>query len=107
MTDHDAKLEQLLRADVPPAPDPLFRIAVLARLERRRFQRQVARIVGVGAVVTALVAVNAAAINAWLAADVSQLAVVLVVAAAAVWMLPGRTASAMRGFVRTWLGAFF
>jgi hypothetical protein len=103
----DAKLEELLRVDVPPTRDPLFRIAVLARLERRRFQRQVARIVGVGAVVTALVAVNAAAINMWLAADVTRLAVALAVAAATVWMLPGRTASAVRSFVRTWLGAFF
>jgi len=107
VTDHDAKLEHLLRADKPPARDPLFRIAVLARLERRRFQRQIAAIVGVGAVVMAFVAVNAAAINVWLAADVTRLAIVLVVAAATVWVLPGRTASAVRGFVRTWLGTFF
>jgi len=45
----DEKLEQLLRADVAPARDPLFRIAVLTRLERRRFWRQIAAIVGIEA----------------------------------------------------------
>ena len=45
----DNKLEQLLRADVAPARDPLFRIAVLTRLERRRFWRQIAAIVGIEA----------------------------------------------------------
>ena len=38
----DASLEALLRAKLPPASDPLFRIAVLQRRERRRFWRQLA-----------------------------------------------------------------
>ena len=40
--DDDASLEALLRAELPPARDPLFRIAVLERRERRRFWRQLA-----------------------------------------------------------------
>ena len=42
MPDDDTTLEQLLRAGLPPTQDPLFRIAVLERLERQRFRRQVA-----------------------------------------------------------------
>ena len=42
MADDEARLVQLLRGDLPPARDPLFRIDVLARLERRRFRRQLA-----------------------------------------------------------------
>ena len=80
MTDNDAKLEQFLRADLPPARDPLFRITVLARLESRRFRRQVAIMVGVGVAATALVTFNAAAINAWLAEDVTRVALGVVVA---------------------------
>jgi len=55
MTEHqvpdpDARLIERLRADLPPARDPLFRIEVLARLERQRFRRQLARALTVGAV---------------------------------------------------------
>jgi hypothetical protein len=106
VTDNDAKLEQFLRADLPPAYDPLFRITVLARLESRRFRRQVAIMVGVGVAATALVTFNAAAINVWLAEDVTRIALGVVVAAAAVWTLPGRVASALRGFVKN-AGDFF
>ena len=42
MGDDDARLVELLRGDLPPARDPLFRIELLARLERRRFRRQLA-----------------------------------------------------------------
>ena len=38
----EATLVQLLRADLPPARDPLFRIDVLGRRERQRFRRQLA-----------------------------------------------------------------
>jgi len=48
--DNEARLVQLLRGDLPPARDPLFRIDILARLERRRFRRQLARALTLGAV---------------------------------------------------------
>jgi hypothetical protein len=48
----EARLLQLLRADLTPARDPLFRIDVLARLERRRFRRQLAVVLTIGAVST-------------------------------------------------------
>jgi hypothetical protein len=35
-------LVRLLRDDLPPARDPLFRIKVLERRERRRFRRELA-----------------------------------------------------------------
>ena len=50
MADDEARLVQLLRGELPPARDPLFRIEVLARLERRRFRRQLALVLTVGAV---------------------------------------------------------
>lgn len=50
MPDHDARLAELLRSGLPPAHDPLFRIEVLARLERRRFRRQFAMALTFGAV---------------------------------------------------------
>jgi hypothetical protein len=46
----DATLEALLRAELPSAHDPLFRIAVLERLERQRFRRQLVATLTVGAV---------------------------------------------------------
>lgn len=50
MADDEARLVQLLRGDLPPSRDPLFRIEVLARLERERFRRQLALALTVGAV---------------------------------------------------------
>ena len=38
--DADARLDALLRTDPVAERDPLFRIAVLQRLERERFRRQ-------------------------------------------------------------------
>ena len=48
--DDEARLVQLLRGDLPPERDPLFRLDVLARLERRRFRRQLAVALTFGAV---------------------------------------------------------
>ena len=42
MANDEARLVELLRGDLPPARDPLFRLDVLARRERRRFRRQLA-----------------------------------------------------------------
>jgi hypothetical protein len=50
MPDEDATLVQLLRADLPPARDPLFRLDVLARRERERFRRQLLVALTFGAV---------------------------------------------------------
>jgi hypothetical protein len=36
----DARLAAALQAEAPPRHDPLFRIEVLARVERARFRRQ-------------------------------------------------------------------
>ena len=87
MRDNGSALEALLRADLPPKRDPLFRLAVLARRERRELQRRIATAAAFGAA-TALVAFNAAAIGDWLAEDMSRLAGVVAAAAGAVWMLP-------------------
>jgi len=50
MADDEARLVELLRGDLPPARDPLFRLDVLARRERQRFRRQLALALTVGAV---------------------------------------------------------
>ena len=100
----DERLEKLLHADLPPARDALFRIAVLARRERRQFRRQIAATVGIGAAVTVLVGVNAAAISTWLAEDVTRTAAVLAGAAAIAWTIPGAShlvPSPLRSLVRT------
>jgi hypothetical protein len=100
----DEMLDKLLRADMPPSRDPLFRIAVLARRERRLFQRQVVGIVAIGAAATVLVAVYAAAISTWFAADSTRVAYVLAVAAAVAWTVPGASRlvpSPLSNLVRT------
>ena len=38
----DADLAALLRADAPPARDPVFELAVMARIERRQVWRELA-----------------------------------------------------------------
>jgi len=47
MTDADDRLKALFAADEPPARDPVFSAAVLARIERRRFIEDVAMLSGV------------------------------------------------------------
>jgi hypothetical protein len=42
----DMKLTALLAADAPPASDPRFVVAVMARIEQRRFQRELAMTAG-------------------------------------------------------------
>ena len=49
-TPDKAALVQLLRADLPPARDPVFRIDVLKRRERQRFRRQLVLVLTVGPV---------------------------------------------------------
>ena len=42
----DAKLTALMTSDMPPASDPRFVLAVMARIEQRRFRRELAMTVG-------------------------------------------------------------
>jgi len=47
MTQADDRLKALFAADEPPARDPVFSMAVMERLVRRRFQEDVAVLCGV------------------------------------------------------------
>lgn len=51
--DQDEKLRRLLRADAPPERDPHFRIALLERRTRQRYQRR-QRILLAGTIVLAV-----------------------------------------------------
>ncbi len=48
--DDDDQVNHLLRNLAPPERDPLFRIRVLERRERRQFVRRVALLVGAGVI---------------------------------------------------------
>jgi hypothetical protein len=50
----DAKLIALLGGDAPPASDPRFVIAVMARIEQRRFHRELAMTAGLALCAIAL-----------------------------------------------------
>ena len=50
MPDVEARLDAHLRTGLVPERDPLFRIAVLQRLERQRFRRQLMATLTVGLV---------------------------------------------------------
>jgi hypothetical protein len=54
--DIDEQIAALLRQDIPPAHDPMFRLRVLERLEQRRFRRRL---------VTALIAAAVLAATIW------------------------------------------
>ena len=55
----DTKLTALMAADMPPASDPRFVVAVMARIEQRRFLREVAMTVGLAACAIGLLAILA------------------------------------------------
>ncbi|MEO8300614.1 MAG: hypothetical protein ABI608_02405 [Rhizomicrobium sp.] len=55
----DADLKALLTADSPPAADPRFVVTVMARIEQRRFRRELAMILGLGACAILLLALLA------------------------------------------------
>lgn len=113
LTDIETRLEKALRAHSPPARDPLFRIAVLERRERRQLRRQLAATIAVGAlatilaslVLTVLVDANANTIDAWLTEDLEGVAVVLTITATACFVLAAVWVSAadgVRGVLRAW-----
>jgi hypothetical protein len=100
MTDLDARLTDALRADAPPERDPVFRLDVLVRLERVRFRRRLAATLTLACAAGVLVAMNARAIEAWMAVDIWRAWIVAAVAFAAVFALPGFPIEATPG-VRT------
>jgi hypothetical protein len=55
----DATLKGLLAAEAPPAADPRFVVAVMARIEQRRFRRELA--ITAGLAVSAMLLAGAAA----------------------------------------------
>jgi len=57
----DEALSQLLQSLSPPERDPMFRIRVLERRERRQFTRKVALLLAAGAVAALAYAIAAAA----------------------------------------------
>ena len=89
MSDLDARLTAALQADAPPTRDAMFRLNVLVRLERARFRRRTARVLIAAAALAALAAVNAPAIDSWMAGDRERLWMAAIVASAALCVLPG------------------
>ena len=57
-------LKALLAADVPPAQDPRFVMAVMARIEQRRFRRELAMTAGLAIGAVLLLALIAPALLA-------------------------------------------
>ena len=55
----DTKLTALMASDMPPASDPRFVVAVMARIEQRRFMRELAMTVGLTACAIGLLALSA------------------------------------------------
>ena len=88
MSDLEPRLTAALYADAPPARDPVFRLEVLVRLERARFRRRVGRMLAVVGVLAVLAAVNARAIETWMAADGERLWIVALATAATLWGIP-------------------
>jgi len=84
--DLDGRITSLLRAGGPPKRDPGFRIALLERRERRRFQKQMLSIVFAALLVIAIVW------GGYLAgarvAEVASVALLCVALASALFYLP-------------------
>jgi hypothetical protein len=92
---NDAKLTALLAAEAPPASDPRFVVAVMARIEQRRFQRELAMTVGLTFCATALLALLAPSLEiVWRRAphvsDVTIALVLVTITLAAPYFFPAR-----------------
>jgi hypothetical protein len=77
---------------------------VLLRIERARFKQRVLRTLAVAFVAAVLVALNAQAIEAWIAVDIWRFGIVALGAVAASFFLSGVPIEALpgfRGFART------
>jgi len=99
VSDIDARLAAALGADadVPPERDALFRLDVLARIERASFRRRILRTAVIGLVAAILVAVNVRAIDTWIASDALNGWIVGAVALAATLALAGTPTTATPG----------
>jgi FtsH-binding integral membrane protein len=100
MSDLDARLAAALEADAPPERDALFRLDVLARIERARFRRRIVSASVIALIAAMLVAVNAQTIDTWIAADARLGWVLGAAALVAMLALPGMPTAATPG-VRT------
>jgi hypothetical protein len=97
MSDLDARLTAALGADAPPEPDALFRLDVLARIERARFRRRIVRATAIALIAAMLVAVNAQTIDTWMATDARHGWIVGAAALVAMLALPGMPTAATPG----------
>jgi hypothetical protein len=105
MSDLDDKLAAALNADPPPERDAKFRVEVLLRIERARFQRRVIRTLAVAFVAAVLVAINAQAIAGWIETDIWRFSIIAVGAVVATVALSGVPVEALPVF-RTLARAF-
>lgn len=105
MTDADARLAAALGADGPPERDVLFRLEVLARIERAQFRRRIVGTTTIALMASALVVVNAQAIDAWTATDPRHPWIVAAAALGVVLVIPGMPIAATPG-VRAVVKAF-
>jgi hypothetical protein len=84
MSDADDKLVGLLRTDLPPERNLMFRIRVLRRRERVQVRRRIALQLSGGVTAAALAAIYASSLGAWFAANVQQL-ILLSAVGATIW----------------------
>ena len=98
MSDPDIRLDAALHASAPPARDAKFRVEVLLRIENARFKRRVVKTLAVAFAAAALVALNAQAIEAWIATDIWRLWIVAVAAVVLMFSLAGVPIAALPGF---------
>ncbi len=85
MTDADVKLKALFAAEVPPAMDAHFRLAVFERMEKRQAALKLAVVVGVGVLATAGTAVLSPQLNQLLPPGMMLVAGGALATAASVW----------------------
>jgi hypothetical protein len=93
----DDQLTRLLRHHEPPARDPLFRIRVLERRERKRFRQELSLIIGA---VVAATAIAAFGVNAGGALEVVARVALLGIAVTTAAVGYARAIGALFGRVR-------
>jgi hypothetical protein len=85
MTDADARLKALMRAELPAARDPWFRLALMERMARRRLRRRLALVCGAGVAGAVLLAPFAPALSRLSGNAVLPAAGVLMAVAVTLW----------------------
>jgi len=98
MSDPDIRLRAALSADPPPARDAKFRVEVLLRIERARFKRRVLMTLAVAFAAAALAALNAQAIETWIATDIWRIGIVALGLVAVMFSVSGVPIEALPGF---------